>query len=873
MVLPGGTSLGHYEIIDLLGAGGMGEVYRARDTRLGRQVAVKLLPPELALDPAGMQRFRQEARAASALNHPNILTVHDIGNYEGTPFLVTELLEGQTLRQRLLASPLRQGEVLDIALQIASGLDAAHKKGIVHRDIKPGNVFLTKGGQVKILDFGLAKLLPDSPPEPHDSAATSMASTVPGQILGTMPYMSPEQVRGEPVDHRSDIFSLGVVLYEMATGRCLFARDTVADSLAAILKEELPEPVEVQPGLPPTLSRAIAHCLEKRPDERFQSARDLAFDLRTIQLDTSERSRALGVGPAAPRRPALRIAALGALVFLVAAAAYIWQRHLGATRSVHLEPQRIAVAVFENRTGDASLDPLGRMASDWIIQGLSRVEGCEVVPSISILFAQPAEGANRPMPRDPLQTLAQETGAGTIVSGTYQLAGDTLRFQARVTDAVHSRLRYALEPVCAPRGAPLEAIDALRQRVMGALTVQERASYHEVEPQRPPRYDAYREYITGFELFETDNVRALDHFVRATELDPGFVTPLYYEAYIRERLGEYARVEEILRTLGGKRQDLHPFARHWLDVMVAYAGHRYPEALQYSRAALKEAPRDPITLLWAGYMARACNRPREAVTVYRDLDVHTWPDHPLGKARAMNLCYALHMLGQYKRELQEAQVARDLYLGQLELRSSEVRAWAALNRTDEVSRIIEECLAGPPITGTAGGVMLEATAELRAHGHRQAALVVADRAVEWFQNQLEAQPEQEAWTTGHIDALRWAERWDEAYEVCQNLFAHAPQNPRLLGILGGLAARRGDRTEAVQISEELRHADPLHLYGVHTYWRACIAALLGQKDEATELLRQAFNEGVAFGVTHHREIDFEPLWEYPPFRKLLEPKG
>jgi len=274
-----GVRLGPYEIVAAIGAGGMGEVYRARDTRLGRDVAIKVLPSEFAADPDRLRRFEQEARAASALNHPNIVVVHDVGSHEGTPYLVEELLEGESLRERLRGGALPARKALELAGQVASGLAAAHERGIVHRDLKPENLFVTKDGHVKILDFGVAKLQPAPRERTGEAAATVVDTTQPGEVIGTVAYMSPEQVRGQPVDHRSDLFSLGVVLYEMVTGRRAFARDTAADTMSAILKEEPADPSSPAGSVPPALSRAIAHCLEKRPEERFQSARDLAFDL------------------------------------------------------------------------------------------------------------------------------------------------------------------------------------------------------------------------------------------------------------------------------------------------------------------------------------------------------------------------------------------------------------------------------------------------------------------------------------------------------------------------------------------------------------------------------------------------------------------
>jgi Tol biopolymer transport system component len=274
-----GARLGPYEIVSALGAGGMGEVYRARDPRLGRDVAIKVVAAEFAGHGDRLLRFEREARAAAALNHPNILAVYDVGTDAGAPFIVSELLEGETLRQRLADGPLGIRRAVEQAAQIARGLAAAHDKGIVHRDLKPENVFLTRDGRIKILDFGLAKLLEEQPPLGSGSAVVTAASpTAVGIVLGTVGYMAPEQLRGLPVDQRADIFALGAILYELLSGRRAFARDTAPETMTAILKEE-PADLAVGGGVPPALVRIVGRCLAKDPADRFQTARDLAFSL------------------------------------------------------------------------------------------------------------------------------------------------------------------------------------------------------------------------------------------------------------------------------------------------------------------------------------------------------------------------------------------------------------------------------------------------------------------------------------------------------------------------------------------------------------------------------------------------------------------
>ena len=286
MALTAGTKLGPYEILSPLGAGGMGEVYRARDPRLQRDVAIKVLPAFVSRDPDRLRRFEHEARATGALNHPNILAVFDVGTYEGVPYLVTELLEGSSLRTRLMAGPVPARKATEYGVQIAHGLAAAHDKGIVHRDLKPDNIFICRDGRAKILDFGLAKL---AGPEAADATVTSLGAidhTGSGVVLGTAGYMSPEQVRGQKADSRSDIFSFGVVLYEAITGQRAFAGATAADRASAILKEDPPDPRASGLNISPALARIVHRCLEKNPQERFESARDLAFHLETLSTDS-----------------------------------------------------------------------------------------------------------------------------------------------------------------------------------------------------------------------------------------------------------------------------------------------------------------------------------------------------------------------------------------------------------------------------------------------------------------------------------------------------------------------------------------------------------------------------------------------------------
>jgi hypothetical protein len=331
VTLSAGTKLGPYEILAPIGAGGMGEVYRARDERLKRDVAVKVLPASYSQDADRLRRFEQEAQAAGGLNHPNITAVYDLGSHEGAPYIVTELLEGETLRARLSGGAITVRKAIDYALQITHGLAAAHEKGIVHRDLKPENLFLTRDGRVKILDFGLAKLMETREGTGQQTnVPTVTPGTEAGMVLGTLGYMSPEQVKGQRADMRSDIFSFGAILYEMLAGQRAFQRDSAAETMSAILREEPPDLSATNKSIQPGLERIVRHCLEKNPEERFHSAHDLAFDLETLSGVSTPAAVAAALSPAVQRRRlplllgvALAVAGMAATYFAGKKAGYV----------------------------------------------------------------------------------------------------------------------------------------------------------------------------------------------------------------------------------------------------------------------------------------------------------------------------------------------------------------------------------------------------------------------------------------------------------------------------------------------------------------------------------------------------------------------
>jgi Tol biopolymer transport system component len=357
--LRAGERIGPYEVTGPLGAGGMGEVYRARDTRLGREVAIKVLPASLAADPDRQRRFEIEARAVAALAHPNVLVVHDVGAHDGHPFIVTELLEGESLRDRLRQGQLPRRKAVEVAVQIARGIAAAHEKGIVHRDLKPDNVYLTRDGRAKVLDFGLARIDTVAVDREGETATVESPGTSPGVVLGTVAYMSPEQARGRPADARSDVFALGAVLYEMLSGSRPFAGASTAETLSAILRED-PPPIEAAAGsVPVSLDRIVRRCLEKEPSERFQTARDVGFVLEALAQPSDSAASRPGLAtpePAPARRPLGKLG-LGAAMLVLGGALAL------GTRALVAPPAPPRIAGWRPITG-GSYDRIDRFATD-----------------------------------------------------------------------------------------------------------------------------------------------------------------------------------------------------------------------------------------------------------------------------------------------------------------------------------------------------------------------------------------------------------------------------------------------------------------------------------------------------------------------------
>ncbi|CAN5788173.1 hypothetical protein BH23GEM11_BH23GEM11_16970 [soil metagenome] len=870
--LPPGTRVGRYQLKEVLGEGGMGVVYRARDSELERDVALKLLPSDMVADPEARQALLAEARAVARLDHPHVGVVHEVGETDDAGvYLAMTLHEGETLADRLRRGPLPlpAPEVVRIGRQLASALGAAHAAGLVHWDVKPANFLLTRDAGIRLVDFGIAAAL----------GATSTPRGSPG-------YASPETGSGSPADARSDLWSLGVLLHELTTG---VRPPSHGEGLPALEAMEAKEATGAGGPLPPGLVRAIRSCLEPAPGERPTDASQVMEMLGEVKEEESRNGTVIR-GPARGLRHGVLafagVAGVALVLALTLAPGWTGEGGFGTGEPGDLvsgeameagapawgAANRVLVLPFEDRSGDPELSAVGIMAADWITEGIARAGVANVVDPASTFAAYRESG-------DPV-ALAGLFRARLVVAGGYHVDGDSLRFQGRLVDGTDGTVVRVLIPVAAPRHSPLAGLEPLRQATLAAvaLHLDPRTTRHELlVTETPPTWEAFLAFVRAKEHFvEGRWSEAREEIVRAEALDSAFHIAVFYGGIAAANLGDFDDLRARRERLGRMIPTPHGPAQLGLDFLDAMLAGDNESSYRTHRRAVDNGILAPNTMGHSHLVLDAVTlgRFREAIAVARESDptrgeLRGW--FPYWSSLAM----AHHALGEYVEELEIARRARES-LGPLRAQPLvlEVRALAALGALEALDAVVSDALRIHP----APAVFLRWTGDyLVMHGHPEEGRRRYVEAVGRGRADLSRapSPDRRAYLAEALLALAGTGDHEAAREAREVFLELHEEHPLLMDPVAGLgrvAALLGETEEARQWSDHLAGVNPDGRFGGHTLRRARIAVLLGDVDAMVELLQQANREGMRVQFVAREDPLIHAHRAHPAMADFLRPR-